>query len=149
MYDVPSDRTIASTNSSGDNTSRDLYIESLEESLAIAREYVAKTPGTNNTATPTDFERMTAEMDAQRKQFETLMKQNSDLVAALAKAGTTTPNTKGTAAASRSGRPRTRETTGMTECPHCKKMARHKPENCFNLASNADKRPTGWRVAEV
>ncbi len=143
MYDAPSDRTITTT-SSGDNTSRDLYIESLEESLAIAREYVAKTPGANNTTTPTDFERMLAEMDVQRKQFKALMKQNSDLVAALAKAGTTTPSTNRSATASRSGRPRTRENAGMTECPNCKKMARHKPENCFNLTANADKRPTGW-----
>ena len=149
MYDVPSDRTIASTNSSGDNTSRDLYIESLEESLAIAREYVAKTPGASNTATPTDFERMTAEMDAQRKQFETLMKQNSDLVTALAKTSTAAPSTNRSATTTRSGRPRTRDSTGLTECPNCKKMARHKPENCFNLAANADKRPTGWRVTEV
>jgi hypothetical protein len=147
MYDVPSDRTITTTNS-GDNTSRDLYIESLEESLAIAREY-AKTPGANNTATLTDFERMLAEMDVQRKQFETLMKQNSDLVAALAKTVTTTTSTNRSTTASRSGRPRIRESAGMMECPNCKKMARHKPENCFNLTANADKRPTGWRVTEV
>ncbi len=37
MYDVPSDCTIAMSKSSGDVTTHDLYIESLEESLALAR----------------------------------------------------------------------------------------------------------------
>ena len=149
MYDVPSDRTIATTSSSGDTPARDLYIESLEESLAIAREYVAKTPGVNSTATSTDFERLKVEMEAQRKQFKILMKQNSDLVTALAKSSTAAPSTNRSATTTRSGRPRTRDSTGLTECPNCKKMARHKPENCFNLATNADKRPTGWRVTEL
>jgi hypothetical protein len=44
MYDVPSNHTIATTTSSGDFTSRELYIESLEDSLALARDYVTKPP---------------------------------------------------------------------------------------------------------
>ena len=89
---------------------------------------------------------MKVEMEAQRKQFEALMKQNSDLVTALAKTNTVAPSTNTAQTTPRSERQRTRDSTGMTECPNCKKMGRHKPENCFNLAKNADKRPTGWRV---
>jgi hypothetical protein len=36
MYNVPSDRTITMTTSSSDLTSHDLYIESLDESLALS-----------------------------------------------------------------------------------------------------------------
>ena len=146
MYNLPSNRTITTSTNSGDTASRDLYIESLEESLAIAREYVAKAPGTISTAIPTEFERMKVEMEAQRKQFEALMKQNSDLVTALANTNTVATSTNKAQTTPRSERQRTRDSTGMTECPNCKKMGRHKPENCFNLAKNADKRPTGWRV---
>ena len=146
MYNVPSGCTIATTTSSGDTASRDLYIESLEESLDIAREYVAKIPGTNSSATPTEIEQMRVEMEAQCKQFEVLIKQNSDLVTALT--NTVAPSNNRATPAPRSRRPQTRDSTGMMECPHCKKLARHKPENCFSLAANADKRPIGWRVPE-
>jgi hypothetical protein len=44
MYYVPSNRTISMTKSSGDFTSRDLYIESLKESLALARDYMTNAP---------------------------------------------------------------------------------------------------------
>jgi hypothetical protein len=37
MFNVPSDRTFVTSKSNGNFTARDLYIESLEESLALAR----------------------------------------------------------------------------------------------------------------
>ncbi len=149
MYNLPSDHTITTSTCSGNTASRELYIKSLEESLAIAREYVAKAPGTISTAIPTEFERMKVEMETQRKQFEALMKQNSDLVTALAKTNTVAPSTKKAQTTPRSERQQTRDSTGMTECPNCKKMGRHTPKNCFNRAANADKRPTGWQVPEL
>jgi hypothetical protein len=40
MFDDPFDRTFATSKSNGDFTTRDLYIESLRESLALARNYM-------------------------------------------------------------------------------------------------------------
>ena len=31
------------------------------------------------------------------------------------------------------------------KCPHCLKEVYHKPEKCFELEANADKRPAGWK----
>jgi hypothetical protein len=47
MYGIPSNRTIATTKSSSDFTSRDPCIESLEESLALAHDYVTNAPTTH------------------------------------------------------------------------------------------------------
>jgi hypothetical protein len=30
-------------------------------------------------------------------------------------------------------------------CPHCGLEVYHKPEKCFELEANADKRPAGWK----
>ncbi len=40
MFDVPSDRTFVTSKSNGNFTTRNLYIKSLEESLALARNYM-------------------------------------------------------------------------------------------------------------
>jgi hypothetical protein len=29
-------------------------------------------------------------------------------------------------------------------CPHCKRNGKHKPEDCFSLPANADKKPTNF-----
>ena len=31
------------------------------------------------------------------------------------------------------------------KCPHCLLEVYHKPEKCFELEANADKRPVGWK----
>ncbi len=31
------------------------------------------------------------------------------------------------------------------KCPHCLMEVYHKPEKCFELEANADKRPAGWK----
>ena len=97
MYKVPLDRTILTTMSSRDLTSRDFYIKRLEESLAIARKYIAKTPATKTSmmTPPNPITMMLAEMEAQQKQVYALMKQNSDLVVAITKANPTAPVTNG------------------------------------------------------
>ncbi len=78
----PTNCSLVSTSS--DITTRNLYIESLEESLAAAREYVAKehtsTPDKPYPAAP-----LCTELDAQRKQFDLIMKKNSALLVAMAK----------------------------------------------------------------
>jgi hypothetical protein len=66
-------------------TTRDLYIESLEELLAVAREYVTKVP--NIPIAPDLIVMLCAELNAQRKQFELIMKQISDLLTNMAQNG--------------------------------------------------------------
>ncbi len=92
IYNIPSDQSIASTTPS-EITTRDLYIESLEESLAAARKYVTKVPNTpiapepNTPIAPDPMAMLRAELNAQRKQFELIMKQNSDLLTNMAQNG--------------------------------------------------------------
>ncbi len=52
MFNVPSDCTFAMSKSNGDCTTRDLYIKSLEESLALARDYVTNAPTPAPASTP-------------------------------------------------------------------------------------------------
>ena len=66
-------------------TTRDLYIESLEELLTAAREYVTKVP--NTPIAPDPMAMLCAELDAQQKQFKLIMKQNSDLLTNMAQNG--------------------------------------------------------------
>jgi hypothetical protein len=68
---------------------RNLYIESLEESLAVAQEYVTKDMAAQ-AAPPPANEQLTLlcnDLNAQRKQFKLVMEQNSKLLAALSKGG--------------------------------------------------------------
>ncbi len=86
MYDIPSDRTIATTKSSSDFTSRDLYIKSLNESLALARNYVTNVPTMAPAPTPVvnPMTTLRLDMEAQCKQFKLLLKQNLDLLPTFA-----------------------------------------------------------------
>jgi hypothetical protein len=147
MDNVPSNHTIAMTTRSGDFTSRDLYIESLEKSQALACGYLTKAPMTAPAPAPVvdPMATLCLGMDAQRKQFELLLKQNLDLVTAFAKASASTnPGSSAT--------PKPRRTSckrlwaHLNDCPNCKKMCTHKPDDCFSLAANADKHPPNWKV---
>ncbi len=147
MYDVPSDRTIVTTKSSGDFTSRDLYIKSLEKPLALACDYLTSAPTMAPALIPVANPMATLhpDIEAQCKQFELPLKQNSDLVTTFAKASATTNPGSGTT-------PKPRCTSHeplqahLKECPNCKKMCIHKLADCFSLAANADKHPTNWKV---
>jgi hypothetical protein len=71
------------------NLTRDLYVKSQEESLMVARKYVAKDMAAR-AAPPPANEQLTLlrnNLDAQRKQFELVMEKNSKLLAALSKGG--------------------------------------------------------------
>ncbi len=82
INDIPTDCSLVSTSS--DVTTHDLYIESLEESLAAAWEYVAKecTPTPDK---PDPANLLHIEIDTQLKQFKLIMQQNSTLQAAMAR----------------------------------------------------------------
>jgi hypothetical protein len=85
MFNVLSDRIFVMSKSNGNFTARDLYIESLEESLALACDYLTNAPTPAPASTPIldPLATLCLEMDAQCKQFELLLKQNSDLIAAF------------------------------------------------------------------
>jgi hypothetical protein len=120
MYDVPSNRTIASTKSSGDFTSGDFYIKNLKESLALACNYMTNTPMMAPAPTPVidPMATLCLDMEAQCNQFELLLKQNLDLVTAFVKASATTNPGSGTT-------PKPRRTgceclqAHLKECPKC------------------------------
>jgi hypothetical protein len=121
ICDIPTVCTIATTTSSGDFTSCDLYIKSLEESLALAHNYVIKAPTRAPAPTPVVDPMATQrlDMDAQCKQFELLLKQNLDLVTALAKASASTnPGSSATPKPRRTGCKHS--WADLKECPNCK-----------------------------
>ncbi len=161
IYNVPSDQRIASTAPSK-ITTRDIYIESLEELLTAACEYVTKVPNTpiapvsNTPIAPDPMVMLHTELNAQRKQFELIMKQNSDLLTNMAQ------NSSGNGGGSGGGGGgggdneggggggQRRQGGGQQNkdskiCPHCCKMALHAPVNCFSLEANKDKKPANWK----
>ncbi len=82
INDIPTNRSLVSTSS--DITTRDLYIESPEELLAAAQEYVAK-ECTSTPDKPDPAALLCMELDAQFKQFDLIMKHNSALLVAMVK----------------------------------------------------------------
>jgi hypothetical protein len=82
INNITTNRSLVST--SNDFTTCDLYIESLKESPAAAREYVAKerTPTLDK---PDPANLLCIELDTQSKQFKLIMQQNSALQAATTK----------------------------------------------------------------
>jgi hypothetical protein len=102
----------------------DLYIKSLEESLALARDYMTNAPTMAPAPTPVvdPLTTLCLDMDTQCKQFELQLKQILDIIATFTKANAS-PN-PGSGATSK---PRC---TGckhlrahLKECPNCKKCA--------------------------
>ncbi len=80
--------SVITANTKSDFT-RDLYIESLEESLAAAQEHCA-TDATTRSPVPPVFNPLTllqTELTEQRKQVSEVMAQNAKLMAALSKGG--------------------------------------------------------------
>jgi hypothetical protein len=146
MFDIPSDCTFATSKSNGDFNSRDLYIKSLEES-ALARNYMTNTPMTAPAPTPV-IDAMTTlrlDMDAQQKQFELLLKQDLDLIAAFTKVSVSpNPGSGATPKLRCTGCKHVR--AHLKKCPNCKKMCTHKPDGCYSLAVNADKCPTNYKA---
>jgi hypothetical protein len=71
------------------NLTRDLYVESLEESLATACEYVAKDTAAHAAPPPANEQLIFLhnDVDTQCKQFKLVMEQNSKLLTALSKGG--------------------------------------------------------------
>jgi hypothetical protein len=67
MFDIPSDCTFVTSKSNGDFTTRNLYIESLKESLALSHDYMTNAPTMAPASTPVvnPLTTLHLEMDAQ------------------------------------------------------------------------------------
>ena len=116
---------------------RNLYIESLEESLAAARKYVAKEQAPAAVTDPTAP--LCAELEAQRKQFDLIMKQNANLLTAMAKNGVSGGGGGGGGSGGSRGGGRNgsgQKHSPMALCPTCNKMVTHKLEDCYSLEAN-------------
>ncbi len=146
MYDIPSNRTIAMIKSSGDFISGDLYIESLEESLTLACNYVtnalmtAPAPYLLLILWPLcilTWKHNANSLNSCSSKYRT---SGAFLKASVSTnpGSAATPKPRGTGCK--------HSQTHLKECPNCKKMCTHKPADCFSLAANADKHLTNWKV---
>jgi hypothetical protein len=152
INNIPTNRSLVSTTS--DFTTHDLYIESLEESLAAAREYVKECAPTPDKLDPADL--LCMELDSQRKQFDLIMRTNSALLAAMAKAngggggsgggGNGGSGSSGSCGGS-SNRRCDRSTKAM--CLNCNKLVVHAAADCFTLPANKDRIPTWYNPPKL
>jgi hypothetical protein len=152
----------------------DLYIKSLEEPLAAAHEYVAKDTAAP-AAPPPANDQLTLlcnNLDAQCKQSELVMEQNSKLLPALSKGGGGSGGRSGGGSgggnnndgvanngsgASKGGSGGGSGGCGGSGggnsnfrekklCPNCNKWVVHFPAECFSLEANKNKCPAGWKA---
>ncbi len=144
VHDHSSAHSVITANTESDFT-RDLYIESLEESLAAAGEHCATDAATLSPVPPV-FNPLTllqTELAEQRKQVSEVMAQNAKLMAALSKGGGGGDGGGGGGGRGKGG---WRKTPWKEKrvCPNCKKVVVHDPVECFSLEESKDKRPKGW-----
>jgi hypothetical protein len=150
VHDHSSTHSIITANTKSDLT-RDLYIESLEESLAAAREHCA-TDATTRSPVPPVFNPLTllqTKLVEQCKHVLEVMVQNAKLMAALSKGG---GGGNGGGGGGGRGKGGGSDNCGWHKtplkekklCPNCKKVVDHDPAECFSLEENKDKCPKGW-----
>jgi hypothetical protein len=163
VCDHSSAHSVTTANTKSDNT-RNLYIESLEESLAAAWEYCTL-GATTCPPVPLAFDpltRLQTKLVEQRKQVLEVMAQNASLMAALSKGGGGSGGGGGGGGGGGSGggggRGRGRGKGGCSNrsgrhknpwkekklCPNCTKVVIHDHAECFSLEANKDECPMGW-----
>ncbi len=148
VRDHSSARSVTTTNTESEFT-RDLYIKSLEESLAEAWEYCALD---TTTCTPVTlaFDPLTllqTKLAEQCKQVSEDMTQNTSLMAALSKGSGGGNGSGGSASGSGRSKGGGQHKTPWKEkklCPNCNKVVDHNTAECFSLKAKKDKCPTGW-----
>ena len=109
------------------------YSDSLEDSLAEAKEYAA--------TLVTKAEEKEAALMAK---FEMAMEQNTKLIALMAKGGFNANNNSSAANEDKQRGPR-RGRKEQRKCKHCGEMGYHEDEQCFSLDKNKDKRPKWYK----
>ncbi len=162
VRDHSSTRCVTTANTES-NFTHNLYIESLEESLAVAWEYCAL-DATTRTPVPPAFDPLTllqTKLAEQCKQVLEVMAQNASLMAALSKGGS--GSNGGSGGGGSGGRGKGGGGSGRGKggisvrrswqkkpwkekklCPNCNKVVVHNSAECFSLEANKDKCPTGW-----
>jgi hypothetical protein len=148
VRDHSSARSVTTANTESDFT-RDLYIESLEESLKAAQERFASDTTTRTPTLPQVFDPITllqTELAEQRKQISDVMAQNAKLIATLSKGGGGDGGGQGKGKGRGGDNGDQRKTPWKEKklCPNCNKEVVHDPVDCFSLEANKDKRPKGW-----
>jgi hypothetical protein len=156
------------------NLTCDLYIKSLEESLAAAHEYVAKDMAAHAAPLPANKQLtlLRNNLDAQCKQFKLVMDQNFKLLASFSKGGGGSRGHGGGSngggennggVANNGGGARKGSSGGggggrggggggnstfrdKKLCPNCNKWVVHFPAECFSLEANKNKCPAGWKA---
>jgi hypothetical protein len=120
-------------------TTRNLYIESREESLVAAKEYVTKEH--NPAPDKTDLVALQrVELYAQCKLFDLIMKQISDILVAITK-GSSSGGGGGSSGGSRRGH----DCRPKKLCPYCNNMVVHAAADCFTLPANKDNIPSWYK----
>jgi hypothetical protein len=150
VRDRSSARSVTTTNTKS-NFTCDLYIKSLEESLAAAWEYCAL-DATTRTPIPPAFDPLTllqTKLAEQHRQVSEVMVQNASLMAALSKGGSGGDGGDGGGGRGKGGVSvhGGRHKTPWKEkklCPNCNKVVVPDHVECFSLEANKDKCPTGW-----
>jgi hypothetical protein len=144
IHDHTSAHSILTDNTESKLT-RNLYIKSLEDSLAAAREKYALY-ATMRTPVPPTFDPLTLLQEAlaeQRNQVSDIMAQNAKLIATLSKGGGGDNDGSGIGKGN-NGNNSSRHKTPWKDkklCPNCNKEVAHDPADCFSLEANKDKRP--------
>ncbi len=164
INNIPTNCSLVSTSS--DFTTCNLYIESLEESL-VAAQYIAKECApTLDKPDPADL--LCTELDAQRKQFNLIIKQNSALLGAMAKGNSGGDCSSGSGSGGggggrggggsggggggggSGGRGNRRHDQGTKAIfPNCNKLVVHAASSCFTLPENKDKIPTWYKPPKL
>jgi hypothetical protein len=142
INNIPTNHSLIFT--SNDITTRDLYIKSLGELLAVVWEYVAKecTPTLDK---PDPAALLCPELDTQHKQFDLIMKQNSAHLAAMAKGSGGGGGGGGNGSGGNGGGSRCRDHGTKAMCPNWNKMVVHTTADCFTLLANKDMIPTWYK----
>ena len=87
------------------------------------------------------------ELEAQRKQFDLIMEQNTNLLMAMAKNGVSGGGGGGGGDGGRGGGHggggRKHSPTAL--CSNCNKMVTHKPEDCYSLEANKSNIPHWYK----
>jgi hypothetical protein len=150
VRDHSSARSVTTANTESDFT-RDLYIESLEESLAAARERFASDTTTSTPTLPQAFDPIAllqTELAEQRKQISDVMAQNAKLITTLSKGGGGDGGRKGKGKGGGGDNSDQHKNPWKEKklCPNCNKEVVHNSVDCFSLEANKDKRPKGWGI---
>ena len=128
------------------------YISALEETmprLAIEQEtaYAATNAATTKAAAMSPGDTLAANTlnDFQNQLLTEMRNEMKKVLVAAMTAAATGSSARGGDTAKDGGKERWRKTrSDLPLCPHCKRNGKHKPEDCFSLPANADKKPANF-----